>query len=313
MAQALPNDRRRRCSSNDGIGEDYAFEDTGDATSCQVEDGDLEEKEKRYIVLTEYDVYARQEADTAKVAEVLSISPGIAAVGDPGGSMTSGSPTTVASTTPRGLPGDGISLPMVLGSARLTCAICFNGYVAHRMRSARCSHFYAGTSAWLWTTACGACPCVADDAVKALSARFALRSDVEESGGRIRWCPSPGCTCAIEFTGSAADDSPDVFCECKHSFCFRCGEDSHRPVSYDTVRVWMAKNGSDTETANWVLPNTKHCPRCRRPIEKNQGCMHMICSAPCQHQFCWPSPWRRSRGCRPRRHGARGGVRWWAR
>jgi ariadne-1 len=53
------------------------------------------------------------------------------------------------------------------------------------------------------------------------------------------------------------------------------------------VRAWLAKNISDSETANWVLTNTKNCPKCRRPIEKNQGCNHMTCSTPCYHQFCW--------------------------
>jgi ariadne-1 len=36
-----------------------------------------------------------------------------------------------------------------------------------------------------------------------------------------------------------------------------------------------------------VLANTKHCPKCQRAIEKNHGCNHMMCGAPCYHQFCW--------------------------
>jgi len=37
-------------------------------------------------------------------------------------------------------------------------------------------------------------------------ARFALRSYVEESGGRIKWCPGPGCAHAVEFVGCAGAD-----------------------------------------------------------------------------------------------------------
>jgi len=53
------------------------------------------------------------------------------------------------------------------------------------------------------------------------------------------------------------------------------------------VRAWLLKTSSDSASANWVLANTKHCPKCRRPIEKNQGCNHMTCRAPCGHHFCW--------------------------
>jgi ariadne-1 len=49
----------------------------------------------------------------------------------------------------------------------------------------------------------------------------------------------------------------------------------------------MAKNSSESETTNWVLANAKHCPKCRRPIEKSSGCNHMTCSSPCHHEFCW--------------------------
>jgi len=31
---------------------------------------------------------------------------------------------------------------------------------------------------------------------------------------------------------------------------------------------------------------TKKCPKCSISIEKNGGCLHMVCNA-CKHQFCW--------------------------
>lgn len=36
----------------------------------------------------------------------------------------------------------------------------------------------------------------------------------------------------------------------------------------------------------WVRQNTKECPKCRVPIEKNQGCNHMTCRY-CSFEFCW--------------------------
>ena len=48
----------------------------------------------------------------------------------------------------------------------------------------------------------------------------------------------------------------------------------------------MRKNSAESENANWILANTKPCPKCKRPIEKNQGCMHMVCSQ-CRSEFCW--------------------------
>jgi len=39
-----------------------------------------------------------------------------------------------------------------------------------------------------------------------------------------------------------------------------------------------------------MIANTKKCPKCRAPIEKNGGCMHIVCKkncGGCGHEFCW--------------------------
>jgi len=58
-------------------------------------------------------------------------------------------------------------------------------------------------------------------------------------------------------------------------------------VRCDELIRWRDKCRNESETANWILTNTKACPspKCDNRIEKNQGCNHMTC--PCKHEFCW--------------------------
>jgi hypothetical protein len=74
--------------------------------------------------------------------------------------------------------------------------------------------------------------------------------------------------------------------------------------------VWAGKNGPDGMTTHWVQANTKKCPNCQRVIEKNQGCNHMRCGAPCLHQFCWLclGSWANHSGTNYQLR--RGGERW---
>ncbi|KAG8632541.1 hypothetical protein MANES_18G031400v8 [Manihot esculenta] len=114
-------------------------------------------------------------------------------------------------------------------------------------------------------------------------ARCFVRSYILEKK-KIKWCPGRDCDCAIEFFDG--DAGFDVTCHCFTSFCWNCDDESHRPVDCETVKKWISKNQSESENVNYILTYCKPCPNCRRPIEKNQGCMHMTCRV-CMYSFCW--------------------------
>jgi ariadne-1 len=117
-------------------------------------------------------------------------------------------------------------------------------------------------------------------------------NDFVESNDLARWCPFPDCTYAVLLRDASvlakmqtSSVPSDVECLCGWSFCFRCGEEAHRPLGCKLLRKWVEKNADEAENVTWILANTKPCPKCKNPIEKNQGCMHMTCR--CGFQFCW--------------------------
>ncbi len=116
--------------------------------------------------------------------------------------------------------------------------------------------------------------------------QFVLRHYVEQSK-TMRFCPAPGCEKIAMGSGVYR-----VTCDCGHNFCFKCGEETHEPTSCAQLQQWEEKCQSESETANWIIVNTKKCPKCDSRIEKNQGCNHMHCKL-CHHDFCWMcmQPW----------------------
>eukprot|EP01022_Parablepharisma_sp_SALTPOND_P033795 TRINITY_DN89656_c1_g1_i1.p1 TRINITY_DN89656_c1_g1~~TRINITY_DN89656_c1_g1_i1.p1 ORF type:complete len:507 (-),score=55.97 TRINITY_DN89656_c1_g1_i1:77-1507(-) len=99
----------------------------------------------------------------------------------------------------------------------------------------------------------------------------------------LKWCPGAGCGFVVECTGPI---NLEVTCKCGCAFCFSCLNESHLPVPCETYKKWMDKNTSESENVVWIKANTKPCPKCKRAIEKNQGCNHMTCSQ-CKYEFCW--------------------------
>ncbi|CAL5072863.1 unnamed protein product [Urochloa decumbens] len=278
------------------------------------------DRDSGYDFVTEDDVRRRQDKVTSEISEVLSVPPGFAAAllrhcrWDPEllkNEWFSDEARVRAAVglAPAGQPGGDV--PTALNEVPLACAICFDGHGPGGMRSAGCrSHFYChecwrgyiraavgdGARCLLLRCPDPKCPApVVRELVDAAAAgedraryeTFVVRSYVEEGTSRyVRWCTGPGCTLAVRAHEGSSRLS-EVTCECGHLMCFRCGSDGHRPTPCETARAWAERCAADGDTTSWVLENTKHCPKCRRAIEKNQGCNHMTCGAPCRHQFCW--------------------------
>ena len=109
-------------------------------------------------------------------------------------------------------------------------------------------------------------------------------SYVEENKA-IRWCPAPDCMYCIE---NPSLTTRTIRCRCSTVFCFRCGLEDHHPVNCELAANWKSKNLQESENTKWVSIYTKLCPKCKRPIEKNQGCNHMTCKhIGCNFEFCW--------------------------
>lgn len=115
---------------------------------------------------------------------------------------------------------------------------------------------------------------------------WCFRTYVEDNPA-VKWCTNPaGCTFACE---CRVGGPIEIRCGCNFAWCWGCGEEAHRPADCGLVSQWNAKNSIESENIQWIKSNTKKCPKCRKPIEKNQGCNHMRCTqnGGCGHEFCW--------------------------
>ena len=112
---------------------------------------------------------------------------------------------------------------------------------------------------------------------------------------QFKWCPGPNCAMAYNLTDAVDSEtaSPAVMCSsCSQEFCFGCGqEDIHRPAPCTMHGMWQQLVGGADDNAfqMWMQANTQACPKCKKPIEKNDGCNSMHCKPPggCGHEFCW--------------------------
>ncbi|KAJ8753062.1 hypothetical protein K2173_011830 [Erythroxylum novogranatense] len=301
-------------------GVDDAFDsDDADVADYEFMDHDSDDSldlishrhQQNYSILSEADIRARQKEDMVKIATVLSISEVSAgillryynwSVSKVHDEWFADEDRVRRAVGLLGRPA--VQFP---DGREMTCGICFETYPREKLHAAVCGHPFCN-SCWAGyvSTAvndgpgclmlrcpgpsCGAA--VGQDMIDALASledkekyhRYFVRSYIEDNR-KTKWCPAPGCDYAVDFV--VGSGSYDVTCRCSYSFCWNCTEEAHRPVDCATVAKWILKNTAESENMNWILANSKPCPKCKRPIEKNQGCMHITCTPPCKFEFCW--------------------------
>ncbi|KAK4768614.1 hypothetical protein SAY87_003755 [Trapa incisa] len=295
------------CGSDDlDVGE-YEFMEDADNDSDVIA---AHRHQKNYTILTELDIQQRQEEDISRVSTVLSIPRDDAVI------LLRHCNWNINKVHDAWFDGEEVQkiVGLLEGPAvqypdvrELTCVICFESHPHDKIYSAACGHPFCSTcwAGYISTSindgpgclslrcpAPSCCAAVGQSMIDLLAPaddkkkyfQYLLRSYIEDN--RItKWCPAPGCEYAVEFAGGG--EGYDVSCLCSFHFCWNCTEEAHRPVDCDTVKKWIIKNSAESENMNWILANSKPCPKCKRPIEKNHGCMHMTCTPPCKFEFCW--------------------------
>ncbi|XP_071817873.1 uncharacterized protein [Apostichopus japonicus] len=115
------------------------------------------------------------------------------------------------------------------------------------------------------------------------------------------WCQNPLCSRMVRVKGTRpphnGDDQKNVIhCECGYSWCHGCKESVHWPATCQQAaeyKDYVKNKGVDVGEDRITTVEVKHCPQCSYPVEKNGGCMHMMCCF-CNHEYCWEclSSWR---------------------
>ncbi|XP_026431649.1 probable E3 ubiquitin-protein ligase ARI8 [Papaver somniferum] len=292
------------CNDDDGF-----VEDDEDGWLNDTDKSDEDRREKCYTVLIEKDIRQQQQEDISQVSNTLLISTVSATILLRHYNWEVEKAHEAWFTNEEKVRKDVgllVVVPVQNTETIIKCNVCFDDFARDDMSAANCGHLFCkscwtqyismkindGPGCLMLRCPNPSCPvAVGQDMVnefvsdedKEKYSNYLYRSYVEDKRKMSKWCPGPGCECAIEFV--AGSSNYDVVCRCGHRFCWNCVQDAHRPVDCDTVHKWVMKNSAESENVTWILANSKSCPRCKKPIQKNEGCMHMKCQ--CGFHFCW--------------------------
>ncbi|ESQ40838.1 hypothetical protein EUTSA_v10013280mg [Eutrema salsugineum] len=130
--------------------------------------------------------------------------------------------------------------------------------------------------------------------VKEMYESYVLGSFMESNKDSIRWCHAPGCDYAIERheedvlveDGETCLDF-GVICLCGHNYCWSCQLEPHLPVTCENAALWCNRTLDVLKNVAWIAENTKPCPRCNTPVQRDANSNLRFMTCICSHSFCW--------------------------
>ncbi|XP_061084126.1 E3 ubiquitin-protein ligase parkin isoform X2 [Conger conger] len=134
--------------------------------------------------------------------------------------------------------------------------------------------------------------------------RYAAEECVLQMGGVL--CPAPGCGAGLlpenGLRRIQCESNAGLGCGMRFVFCRECKESFHEgecqtrspPETGAALQGYVVDEEAalrarwDQASRQAIDETTRPCPKCRVPVEKNGGCMHMVCPrSACRFQWCW--------------------------
>jgi hypothetical protein len=107
--------------------------------------------------------------------------------------------------------------------------------------------------------------------------RFATHDALSGMSG-FKWCLAPNCG-----SGQIHDDADGteqiLTCSaCGFKRCTACDRAWHQDETCEEYTQRLAAQPTENDASEaWVANNSRRCPGCKSPIQKNDGCDHMTC------------------------------------
>jgi hypothetical protein len=105
----------------------------------------------------------------------------------------------------------------------------------------------------------------------------------------FRWCKKADCGSGQLHDGGDAYNVMRCF-GCGTASCYTCDVPHHHGETCEDFQKRIAADAEHAATEAYLQSRTKRCPKCKKHIEKNNGCDHMTCkleAGGCGHEFCW--------------------------